>query len=49
MAFVPFFVGLYQASKMLGYARRDEVFSPRATSSIRHSAMLSQALSSDTA
>ena len=30
LAFVPFFVGMYQAFKMLGYARRDEVFSPRA-------------------
>src|SRR5256885_7091982 len=30
LAFVPFFVGLYQAIMMLGYARRDEVFSPRA-------------------
>ena len=30
LAFVPFFVGLYQAVKMLGYARRDEIFSPRA-------------------
>lgn len=30
LAFVPFFVGLYQAIKMLGYARRDEVFSSRA-------------------
>ncbi len=30
LSFVPFFVGLYQALRMLGYARRDEVFSPRA-------------------
>jgi len=30
LAFVPFFVGIYQAFKMLGYARRDEMFSPRA-------------------
>ena len=30
VAFVPFFVGLYQAIKMLGYVRRDEAFSPRA-------------------
>jgi len=30
LAFVPFFVGLYQAFKMLGFVRRDEVFSPRA-------------------
>ncbi len=29
LAFVPFFVGLYQAVRMLGYARRDEVFSQR--------------------
>ena len=25
LAFVPFFVGLYQAIKLLGYARRDEI------------------------
>jgi len=30
LAFIPFFVGLYQAFRMLGYARRDEIFSPRA-------------------
>ena len=30
LAFVPFFVGLYQAIKMLGYARSDEIFSSRA-------------------
>lgn len=30
LAFIPFFVALYQAIKMLGYARRDEIFSPRA-------------------
>jgi hypothetical protein len=35
LAFVPFFVGLYQAIKMLGYARRDEVFSPRAVRALR--------------
>ena len=35
MAFVPFFVGMYQAFKMLGYARRDEVFSPRAVRALR--------------
>jgi DUF2975 family protein len=29
LAFVPFFVGLYQAFRMLGYARRDEIFSQR--------------------
>ena len=35
LAFVPFFVGLYQAFRMLGYARRDEVFSPRAVRALR--------------
>src|SRR6186997_2217232 len=30
LAFVPFFVGLYQAIKLLGYARRNEVFSESA-------------------
>jgi hypothetical protein len=35
LAFVPFFVALYQAIKMLGYARRDEVFSPRAVRALR--------------
>ena len=30
MAFVPFFVGLYQAFRILGYVRREEMFSPRA-------------------
>ena len=35
LAFVPFFVGIYQAFKMLGYARRDEVFSPRAVRALQ--------------
>ena len=35
LAFVPFFVGLYQAIKMLGYVRRDEAFSPRAVRALR--------------
>jgi len=35
VAFVPFFVGLYQAIKMLGYVRRDEAFSPRAVRALR--------------
>lgn len=35
VASVPFFVGLYQAIKMLGYARRDEIFSPRAVRALR--------------
>ena len=26
LAFVPFFIGLYQGFKLLGYARRDEIF-----------------------
>jgi hypothetical protein len=35
LAFVPFFVGMYQAARMLGYARRDEIFSQRAVSSLQ--------------
>src|SRR6266699_1536376 len=35
LAFVPFFVGLYQAFKMLGYARRNEVFSEPAVRALR--------------
>ena len=35
LAFVPFFIGLYQAIRMLGYARRDEVFSPHAVRALR--------------
>lgn len=35
IAFVPFFVGLYQAFKMLGYARRDEIFSERSVRALR--------------
>ena len=35
LAFTPFFVGLYQAFKMLGYARRDEMFSPRAVRALQ--------------
>jgi hypothetical protein len=35
LAFIPFFVGLYQAVKMLGYARRDEIFSQRAVRAVR--------------
>ena len=35
LAFVPFFVGLYQAIKLLGYARRNEVFSDRAVRSFK--------------
>ena len=35
LAFVPFFVGLYQAIKLLGYARRDEVFSDRSVRAFR--------------
>ena len=35
LAFVPFFVGLYQAFKLLGYARRNEMFSPRAVRGLR--------------
>ena len=35
LAFIPFFVGLYQAFKILGYARRDEIFSPRSVRALR--------------
>src|SRR5213593_2511200 len=35
LAFVPFFVGLYQAVRMLGYARRNEVFSEPAVRALR--------------
>src|SRR5688572_33383299 len=35
LAFVPFFVGLYQAFRLLGYARRDEVFSDRSVRAFR--------------
>jgi len=35
LAFVPFFVALYQAFKMLGYVRRDEIFSQRAVRALR--------------
>src|SRR5258706_4121613 len=35
LAFVPFFVGLYQAFKVLGYARRNEIFSQRSVRALR--------------
>src|SRR4051812_48729539 len=35
LAFVPFFVGLYQAFKMLGYAKRDEIFSQRSVRALQ--------------
>ena len=35
VASIPFFVALYQAFKLLGYARQDEVFSPAAVQSLR--------------
>lgn len=35
LAFVPFFVGLYQGFRMLGYARRDEVFSQSAVRALQ--------------
>ena len=35
LAFIPFFVALYQAIKMLGYARRDEIFSPHAVRALQ--------------
>ena len=42
LAFVPFFVGLYQGFKILGYARRDEIFrqhSVRALQIIKYCAL----------
>lgn len=35
LAFVPFFVGLYQGFKLLGYARRDEIFFPHSVRALR--------------
>src|SRR3979409_781526 len=35
LAFVPFFVGLYQAFKILGYARRNEIFFQRSVRRLR--------------
>ncbi|HXM49668.1 MAG TPA: DUF2975 domain-containing protein [Pyrinomonadaceae bacterium] len=35
LAFVPFFVGLYQVFKILGYARRSEIFSQRSVRALR--------------
>ena len=35
LAFVPFFAGLYQAFKILGYARRNEIFSQRSVRALR--------------
>ena len=35
LAFVPFFVGLYQIFKVLGYARRDELFSLRSVRALQ--------------
>jgi len=35
VAFIPFFVGLYQIFKMLGYARREEIFSQRSVQALR--------------
>lgn len=35
LAFVPFFVGLTRAFKLLGYARQDEIFSPRSVRALR--------------
>ena len=35
LAFVPFFVGLYQAFKLLGYAGRDEIFFQRSVQALR--------------
>ena len=35
LAFVPFFVGLTRAFKILGYARRNEMFSPHSVRALR--------------
>lgn len=35
LAFVPFFVGLYQAFNILGFARRNEMFFPRSVRAFR--------------
>lgn len=35
LAFVPFFVGLYQGFKILGYARRTEIFFQRSVKALR--------------
>ena len=35
LAFVPFFVGLYQGFKILSYARRDEIFFQRSVRALR--------------
>src|SRR3954471_258802 len=35
IAFIPFFVALYQAFKLLGYAGRNRVFSPEAVKALR--------------
>ena len=35
LAFLPFFVGLYQGFKIVGYAGRDEIFSQRSLRSFR--------------
>jgi hypothetical protein len=35
LAFVPFFIGLYQGFKILGYARRDEIFFPGSVRALR--------------
>src|SRR6476660_2802842 len=35
LAFVPFFVGLYQAFKILGYAGRNEIFSQHSVRALR--------------
>src|ERR1044072_5793653 len=35
LAFVPFFVGLYQGFKLLGHARRNEIFSQHSVRALR--------------
>jgi hypothetical protein len=35
LAFIPFFVGLYQTFKILGYARRNEIYSQRSVRALR--------------
>lgn len=35
LAFIPFFIGLYQGFRILGYARRDEIFFQRSVRALR--------------
>jgi hypothetical protein len=35
VAFIPFFMGLYQTFKLLGYARQNKIFTPQAVKALR--------------